>query len=74
MIPFVLEPSWDKETTIPPFNPNRVLTHTVYRLHKIENTKFEEMLDIHQNSTDNRKKIISEQTETVCIYGYLPTQ
>ncbi len=63
MIPLVLEPSWNKDITIPPFNPNRILTHTIYRLQETENSQFEELLHISQNSTDNRKRLISERTE-----------
>ncbi|WP_179019271.1 hypothetical protein [Winogradskyella forsetii] len=69
MIPLVSEPCWSKEITIPPFNPNRVLSETIYRLYETENPKFEELLHVSQNSNDNVKRIISELTKNgICIW------
>jgi hypothetical protein len=69
MIPFVLEPFWNKEITIPPFTPNRVLNEAFYRLKGKENPKFEELTHIWQHSTDNKKRLISERTENgLCIW------
>tara|TARA_R110000868_G_C10595544_1_gene739977 strand:+ start:46 stop:621 length:576 start_codon:yes stop_codon:yes gene_type:complete len=69
MIPFVLEPFWNKEITIPPFTPNRVLNESFYRLKGKVNPKFEELTHIWQRSMDNKKRLISERTESgLCIW------
>ena len=69
MIPFVLKPFWNKEITIPPFTPNRVLNEVFYKLKGEENPKFEELTHVWQRSTDNKKRLISERTENgLCIW------
>ncbi len=69
MIPFVLEPYWGKEITIPPFNPNRVLNETFYKKKGIENSKFQELKHIWQRSTENKKRLISDKTvDGLCIW------
>jgi len=68
-IPFVLEPFWNEQITIPPFTPNRVLSEMLYKLNGTENSKLEESLHISQNSTDNRKRLISDRTDNgLCIW------
>ncbi len=68
-IPFVIEPFWNKEITIPPFNPNRVLSETFFRLKNIENAEFEELFHINQRSTENRNNLISKKTKNgLCIW------
>ena len=68
-IPFILEPYWGKEITIPPFSPNRVICETFYRKKGKENSKFEELTHLWQRSTENRKRLISDKTENgLCIW------
>ncbi len=68
-IPFVLEPFWNKEITIPPFNPNRVLSETFFKLKNTKNEKFEELFHINQKSTENRNNFISKKTKSgLCIW------
>ena len=69
MIPFVLEPYWGKEITIPPFNPNRVLSETFYKKKGKENSKFQQLTHIWQRSTENKKRLISDKTENgLCVW------
>ena len=69
MIPFVLEPYWGKEITIPPFNPNRVLNETFFQKKGNENSKSEELTHIWQRSTNNKKRLISDKTQNgLCIW------
>ncbi|MBN4085388.1 hypothetical protein JYT89_03500 [Flavobacteriaceae bacterium AH-315-B10] len=68
-IPFVLEPFWNKKITIPPFNPNRVLSESFFRLKGIENKEFEELFHKYQNSTENRNNLISKKTMNgLCVW------
>ena len=68
-IPYVLEPYWNKEITIPPFNPNRVLSESRHRKKGIENSGFEETLHNFLWSTENRNNLISRRTNNgLCIW------
>lgn len=68
-IPFVLEPYWNKEITVPPFNPNRVLSESGHRKKGTNNALFEETLHKFQWSTENRNNLISRRTKNgLCIW------
>ena len=68
-IPFVLEPFWNKEITIPPFSPNRVLSESLYRLKEVQNSRFEEIFHITQVTTDNRNNFVANRTKNgLCIW------
>lgn len=68
-IPFVLEPYWNKEITVPPFNPNRVLSESRHRKKGISNARFEEILHKFQWSTENRNNLISRRMNNgLCIW------
>ncbi|MDC8002968.1 hypothetical protein POV27_02835 [Aureisphaera galaxeae] len=68
-IPFVLEPYWNEEITIPPFNPNRVLSELRYSKQGITNSGFEEALHKFQMSTENKNNLISRRTNNgLCIW------
>lgn len=68
-IPFVLEPYWNKEITIPPFNPNRVISELRYRKKGTNNILFEEAFHKFQWSTENRNNLISRRTNNgLCIW------
>ncbi len=68
-IPFALEPYWNKEITVPPFNLNRVLSESVHRIKGISNVLFEEVLHKFQWSTENRNNLISRRTNNgLCIW------
>ena len=68
-IPFVLKPFWREEITVPPFNPNRVLSTTFYKPDGNHNSKFIEPIHIYQNSTDNLKNQITKRSENgICFW------
>lgn len=68
-ISYVLEPYWNKEITIPPFHPNRVLSESVYRKKEIKNTAFEEYFHEFQRSTENRNNLLSRKTKNgLCVW------
>lgn len=69
MIPFVLELYWGKEITIPPFNPNRVISENFYKKKGNGNSKSHELTHVWQRSTENKKRLISYKTENgLCIW------
>jgi len=68
-IPFVLEPYWNTEITIPPFHPNRVLSETKFRKKDINNTRF--LVPFHQlqPSIENKKNVISRRLQNgLCFW------
>lgn len=68
-IPFVLEPYWNKEITVPPFNPNRVISESGHRKKGTSNALFEEALHKFQWSTENRNNLISRRINNgLCIW------
>ena len=68
-IPFVLEPYWHKEITVPPFNPNRVLSESRHRKEGIEDSLFEEALHRFQWSTENRSNLITRRINNgLCVW------
>ena len=68
-IPFVLKPYWNEGITVPPFNPNRVLSEQLFRLKHVKNKAFEEVFHFWQRSTNNRNNFISEKTQNgLCLW------
>ena len=68
-IPFVLAPFWNENITIPPFNPNRVLSQMNYKLDDNHSQRFIESLHISQNSSENLKNHIAERTNNgLCLW------
>lgn len=46
-----LKNEWREKITVPPFNPNRVLSETVYRVQPIDNKRFEKPLHKQKTAT-----------------------
>ncbi|MEL7001901.1 MAG: hypothetical protein AAFN93_04105 [Bacteroidota bacterium] len=68
-IPFVLKPFWTEEITVPPFNPNRVLSTTFYKPDEHYNDTFIEPIHIYQNSTENLKNRITKRSDNgICFW------
>ncbi len=68
-IPFVLEPFWNKEITVPPFNPNRIISESFIRKKGTSNKEFEVLFHKFQGSTENRNNLISKKTKNgLCIW------
>ena len=68
-IPFVLEPYWNTEITIPPFHPNRVLSETKFRKKEINNTSFLEPFHTVQSTIENKKNLIARRTNNgLCVW------
>ena len=68
-IPFVLEPYWNDQITIPPFNPNRILSEWIYRKGGNKNRVFEEPFHQFRRSTENNNNLISGKTNNgLCIW------
>jgi hypothetical protein len=58
-----LDSAWLEETTIPPFNPNRVIYSKFFRSAKSRNEKVRHAIHIHQRSTENRQRFVQDYTE-----------
>lgn len=58
-----LDNSWLEETTIPPFNPKRVIYSKFFRSARSCNEKVTRAIHIHQRSTENRQRYVHEYTE-----------
>ncbi|MEM7163694.1 MAG: hypothetical protein AAF487_14805 [Bacteroidota bacterium] len=68
-IPYVLEPYWNKEITVPPFNPKRVLAEGIYRRKQVGSIEPEESLHKFQPTTENRNNLISRKlNDGLCIW------
>lgn len=68
-IPFILEPFWNKQIAIPPFNPNRVLSEIYYKPDGNHNSKFTEVYHKWQNSSENLKnKIVNRTKNGLCLW------
>ena len=68
-IPFILTPFWNTEITIPPFNPNRILSEIYYKPDGNHSEKFTEVYHKWQNSSDNLKnKIVNRTNNGLCLW------
>lgn len=68
-IPFVLEPYWNNEITIPPFHPNRVLSESKFRKKGTSNSEFDHPLHPFQESTANTDNLIVRRTNHgLCVW------
>ncbi len=54
---------WKNKITVPPFNPNRVLTEQTFYRHKTQNKNFERLLHIDQKSSDNQNNRMVTKSE-----------
>jgi hypothetical protein len=53
LIETALQDEWREKITVPPFNPNRVLSETFYRIRQTDNKIFENSLHKTKNSNEN---------------------
>lgn len=68
-IPFVLEPYWNNEVTIPPFHPNRVLSESKFRKTGTKGETFEQAFHVFQESSKSNSNLISRRTNNgLCIW------
>lgn len=65
-----LENIWLKNSTIPPFTPNRVLSSKFFRVRETGNKKIESAINQSQRSTEASKKLISEYTSDGLMLWY----
>ncbi|MEQ1605098.1 MAG: hypothetical protein ABL999_09530 [Pyrinomonadaceae bacterium] len=65
-----LENTWLKSITIPPFNPNRVLSSKFFRAKDTGNTKIESAINQYQRSTEASKALVSEYTSDGLMLWY----
>jgi len=65
-----LKNEWREKITVPPFNPNRVLSETFFRMKPTENKMFEKPLHITKNSNDNIHNKISIFTKNGLFIWY----
>ena len=54
---------WKDKITVPPFNPNRVLTEQIFIRHKTGNKNFENILHLDQRSTENQNNRIASKSD-----------
>lgn len=68
-VPFVLRPFWKKEITVPPFNPNRVLSTTFYKPYGNHNARFIKPIHEFQTTTDNLNNQVEERSDNgICFW------
>jgi hypothetical protein len=65
-----LENEWREKITVPPFNPNRVLSELFFRIEPIENKMFEKTLHKIKDSNDNIHNRISIYTKNGLFVWY----
>jgi hypothetical protein len=61
---------WKERVTIPPFNPNRVLSEQFFRKRSTGNQQFEKVVHKKQRSTDNQLNQISRKTNNGIFVWY----
>ena len=54
---------WKDKITVPPFNPNRVLTELTFYRNSTENKDFERLLHVDQKSSDNQNNRIITKSD-----------
>lgn len=65
-----LQDEWREKTTVPPFNPNRVLQEIFYRIKQTDNRIFEESLHKAKSSNDNIHNRIANYTKNGMFIWY----
>ena len=65
-----LNNEWREKITVPPFNPNRVLSETFFRIKPTKNKMFEKPLHITKDSNDNIHNRISRYTKNGLFVWY----
>lgn len=70
VIDAALNNEWREEITVPPFNPNRVLSETFFRIEQTENKMFEKPRHVLKDSNDNIHNRISIYTKNGLFIWY----
>ncbi len=70
VIDSALNNEWREKITVPPFNPNRVLSETFFRIKPTENKMFEKPLHITKDSNDNIHNRISIYSDNGLFIWY----
>lgn len=65
-----LNNEWREKITVPPFNPNRVLSELFFRMVNTENKMFEKILHTTKDSNDNIHNRISKYTKNGLFVWY----
>jgi hypothetical protein len=65
-----LNNEWREKITVPPFNPNRVLSEIYFRMKPTENKMFEKSLHTTKDSNDNIHNRISMYTKNGLFIWY----
>lgn len=65
-----LDNAWLEETTIPPFNPKRVIYSKFFRSARSRNEKVTRAIHVHQRSTENRRRFVQDYTENGLIVWF----
>jgi hypothetical protein len=70
LIETALQDEWREKITIPPFNPNRVLSETFYRIRQTNNKIFENSLHKTKSSNDNIHNRITNYSKNGLFVWY----
>ena len=70
LIDSALNGEWREKITVPPFNPNRVLSELFFRIEPTDNKMFEKNLHKTKSSNDNIHNRISNYTENGMFVWY----
>ena len=70
LIDSALNNEWREKITVPPFNPNRVLSELFYRTEQTKNKMFEKTLHTTKDSNDNIHNRISIYTKNGVFVWY----
>ena len=65
-----LNNEWREKITVPPFNPNRVLSELFFRTQQTDNKMFEKTLHTWKDSNDNIQNRISKYTKDGMFFWY----
>ena len=65
-----LQNEWREKITVPPFNPNRVLLETFYRMRQTDNRMFENSLHKTKGSNDNIHNRITNYSKNGLFVWY----
>lgn len=57
-----LENAWQDETTLPPFNPKRVIYSKYFRTKRSQNDLVKSSVHVYQRSTENRSRLVRNYT------------
>lgn len=64
-----LEPKWNDKITVPPFNPNRVLSEMFFQRKESDNKISEKPLHFWQTSSNNlNNRIISKSSDAIYVW------